>query len=87
MRTAYKRNYHLVQAHVLGGPGTDVAKKYGVRSFPMLVFFDAKGQVLCRTRDFKDVDDGLALNRYVQAMSKNPKRRTQKDDTCGRAAN
>ena len=67
---------------MIGGPGADVAKKYGVRSFPMLVFFDAKGQVLCRTRGFKDVDDGLALDRYVQALSKSPQRRAQKDDTC-----
>ena len=56
MRAPYKRNYHLVQAHVISGPGADVAKKYNVRSFPMLVFFNAKGEVLCRTRGFKDAD-------------------------------
>lgn len=72
---------------MLAGPGTEVAKKYEVRSFPVLLFVDAKGAVLCRTRGFKDAEDALALDRYVQAMSKNPQRRAQKnDDTCGRSA-
>lgn len=85
MRSAYKSNYHLVQAHVLGGPGSDVAKRYNVRIYPMLVFFDATGEVLCRTRGFKDAEDGLALDRYVQAIAKDSKRRSQQNsDTCGR---
>ena len=89
MRTAYTRNYHVVQSYVRN-TNSGLAKKYGVRGFPSMIFVNARGEVLCRAyRTFNNVDDGLSLDRFVHNQLKQSTRHyfpaSEPAPACGRA--
>lgn len=50
------------------------------------MFFDAKGEMLCKTNGFSNTWDAMNLHRYVQALVKDPARREQQSASggCGR---
>ena len=73
MRAAYVPSYHAVSAYVRGGPGSEVAKQYNVRGFPVILFVDGRGEELCRSNGgFLDGEDGVDLHRYVQKIARDP---------------
>lgn len=77
----------MVSAYVRGGDGSDIAKKYGIRGFPTMVFLDAKGEWLCRAfGGFNHSEDALMLDRYVQKINSDPVARAQQNErkACGR---
>jgi thioredoxin-related protein len=87
VRAAYKPRYHFVSAYVRNGSGAEVAKKYNVRGFPNIIFFDARGRILCRSYGaFNHGDDALALDSYVQKLNSDPQMRAALNPrkACGR---
>jgi thioredoxin-related protein len=84
VRSVYKRNYHVSQSYVQNG--TEATRKYKVRSFPLILFLDGKGDVICRTRGFNHADDALSLDLFVQKALIDPHVRASlnSNKTCGR---
>ena len=79
----YKPSYHFVESEVYGG-NNQLAKKFGVRGTPNLIFLDAKGEQICRTFGFRNADDGVRLHKFVQKASAHASLRASQQP-CGRA--
>jgi thioredoxin-related protein len=84
VRSVYKHNYHVTQSYVRNG--TEATRKYKVRSFPLILFLDGKGEVICRTRGFNHAEDALRLDLFVQKALIDPYVRSTLDSNkvCGR---
>ncbi len=80
----FKANYHVVESYVRG---TDVAKQFGVRGAPTLIFLDSKGEPICRAfGGFNHPDDAVSLHKYVQKAVADPATRAAQNtrNACGR---
>ena len=84
MRAVYTHNYNVSESDVRSAG--EVARKYQVRSTPTILFLDAKGEIICRTRGFRNGDDALSLSLFVQKALIDPYVRATlaSNKTCGR---
>ena len=63
----FNANFINAKIDMEKGEGADLARKYGIRAFPSLLFVDADGKVVHRGVGFHDEEQILALAQTAQA--------------------
>ena len=67
--------------------GAEIARKFGVKGTPNLMFLDAKGDQICRAfGGFNHPEDAISLHKYVQKVVADPAARAAQNgrNACGR---
>jgi len=66
----YNEKFINVALDAEKGEGVEIARKYGVRGYPTLLFIDSSGKVVAKTSGYHKVDKFLELGKKVQASLK-----------------
>lgn len=75
----FNENFINVQKDMEKGEGRSIAKKYGVRSYPTLIFLDYSGNVVYQTKGARrDAESLIQLGKQALKPSKNVLRTLQK---------